>query len=139
MIYIDWYEVRSFFRKAWLVVKHRPFFTCPFCRGDGGRMGYTDCGNEWSECSCCYDHWDDLSDHGLTWFEGRIPLWELVRSKVSIWCGLWYPLRLCTLFRCKVLRWHRWVDEPDHGVRICACCWHHVSATSVGIAETGDE
>lgn len=117
----DWgYSVRNFCR----AVRLRPLVICPFCRGKGGEMsGYYE--PEWSECSTCWRCWRDLEDCGWNWFVGRVPVWTWVQSKLSIRAGLWYPLPVTGLIKCKVFGLHRWMneDESQPGLRICANCW----------------
>lgn len=120
------YWLRNVAVIAWLVVKHRPFFICPFCKGDGGAMsGYYE--PEWSECPECFDHWSDLVDHRATWFDGRMPLLKRIRAAVSIRAGLWYTARLRDVLSCRLKR-HDWMTEAhlsEPGHRICGVCYHH--------------
>jgi hypothetical protein len=117
------WQLRNNAMRLWLVVKHRPLVKCPFCKGKGGEVsGYYE--PEWCECHACYDHWEQLTDHGLRWFEGRLPVWEYLRARASIRFGLWYPARFRDLIRCKMGR-HRWVDEVDHSMQICCVCYEH--------------
>lgn len=116
-----WWNVREFAVKAWLVVRHRPFFTCPLCKGKGGAMqGYYE--PEWSECSACYERWESLDDHGWTWFVGRLPLLDYLRCRASIRCGMWELTRFRDLIRCK-LGIHRWHDDEAVGKPICCVCY----------------
>lgn len=118
-----WWSVRYAAKRVWLVVRHRPLITCPFCKGAGGEMsGYYE--PEWSECSACWGHWNDLEDHGIRWAVGRLPLWDYLRARASLWCGMWELTRFRDLIRCK-LRIHRWMNEDDMepGLRICCVCY----------------
>lgn len=79
--------LRTWAARLWLIARHRPFFTCPFCRGNGGAMsGYYE--PEWCECSACWPRWEGLEDHGMKWFIGRMPLMDYLRAGSSIWAGL---------------------------------------------------
>lgn len=114
-----------FARDVWLILRRRPLLPCPFCKGKGGAVtGYEE--PEWCECTTCYEHWDDLIDAGWGWFQGRIPVWTWVQSKLSIRAGLWYALPLIDLAKCK-FGIHAWVnnDTTEPGLRICARCWTH--------------
>lgn len=100
--------------RLWLIVRYRPFFTCPLCRGSGGGKDYW---GEWIECQC-YDHWCHLEDWGMEWFVGRVPLLR--------WPHLWL-LKKTGLHRSFIgwalcrLGWHRWKPLVDG--RICTRCY----------------
>lgn len=80
-------------KKLWLIIWHRPFVTCPFCKGRGGDVvGYYE--PEWTECRECWDYWKDLDDWGLAWFAGRLPLLKFIQARASIWCGPPWPASL---------------------------------------------
>lgn len=104
--------------KLFLVIKYRPFFRCPMCRGTG--WSYISAYAEPFECSTCWDHWKELTDVHLDCFEGRIPLLSWIRCRISIRCGLWYEAKLINLLRCK-LGLHRWVACEDD--TFCATCY----------------
>ncbi len=109
--------------RSWLILKHRPFFRCPFCEGKGGAMsGYYE--PEWSECYECYRSWEPLVDCGVDWFEGRLALLDWIRAKAAQRCGIWQICGLRQLLACK-LGWHRWMNEDaiQPGLRICCICY----------------
>jgi hypothetical protein len=118
-----WWQIRYAVKRLWLIVKHRPFIICPFCKGKGGEVsGYYE--PEWSECRACWHHWEDLEDHGLRWFAGRLPAWEYLRARASIWCGMWEVTRFRDLIRCKI-GIHRWQrdDDIEPGLETCCVCY----------------
>lgn len=116
------YSAKRWLRIAWLIVRHRPFFKCPLCKGRGGESDYY---GEWSECRC-WAYWNDLEDWGCEWFIGRAPFREWLRFKVSARSGL-PPCRVRDVIKCK-LGWHRWVDmhtgNPPCGQgELCCLCY----------------
>jgi hypothetical protein len=121
-----WDYALSLARRAWVVLKHRSFLVCPFCKGSGGEVsGYYE--PEWSECATCFKHYEEFDDHGMQWFVGRLPLIAWIRAKASIRFGLWYSARFRDLLACKFGR-HRWMDEGPDGdsekrLHICATCY----------------
>lgn len=126
--------------RIWMLAKHRPFITCPFCDGKGGAMsGYYE--PEWSECRECYPHWEPLTDCGPEWCVGRLPVWEWVRARISLAFGLWYIANIRTVIACR-LGFHDWMNEDrmEPGLRICCVCYQsgHVSRDGKGVDVTED-
>lgn len=116
------YQLKDWLTKAWLIVKHRPLITCPWCKGTGGAIeGYYE--PEWQECRECYHHWEELSDYGLDWFAGRLPVLQYLRARVSIWAGLWFTARISDALRCKA-GYHDFADHShwEPGLEICSTC-----------------
>lgn len=111
-----------FLYAIWLIVKHRPFFNCPFCRGDGG---YRDYYGEWCECSACYGHWEELYDFDIRCAQGRVPFWLWIRGKASIMAKLGEPATLTRIALCKI-GLHRWMKYDVGGGdtdEMCAVCY----------------
>lgn len=126
-----WWQARYTAKRLWLIVRHRPLITCPICKGVGGEIsGYYE--PEWSECSACWHHWEDLEDHGMPWFVGRLPLLMYVRARLSLRFGLWYPARFRDVLGCK-LGIHSWMSEEEScagpGTRLCGVCYAMKKAT----------
>jgi hypothetical protein len=124
-------------KKLFLILKHRSIFCCPFCKGHGGEVsGYYE--PEWTECHCCYEHYDELNDHGMEWFVGRVPLWVWIRAKVSIRCEFWFCGTIRNCIRCR-MGWHYWMDESriEPGYEVCACCYT-ARKNGVLLDESGD-
>jgi hypothetical protein len=124
-LYEAWWFIRDNARRAWLIVKRRPFLRCPFCKGEGGAVqGYYE--PEWTECRVCFDHWNELDDYSMPWFVGRLPLLQWIRAKVAQRFGLWYVVSVREALLCR-LGFHRWRPEDgiEPGLRICCRCYEH--------------
>jgi len=89
-------------------------------------MSQTSCGEEWWECSYCFDAWFDLTDHSMEWFEGRVPLvmWLRAKGLVGLGYGTWSHCRLRWALRCHI-GWHKYEWERDvcQTHRICRFCY----------------
>jgi len=113
-------NIRKRLMQLWLVIRHRPIIKCPICDGEGGAMsGYYE--PEWSECPCCYKHWVNAVDWGVTWAEGRLPLWSFVRAKVAMWCRMDFRETVLNCLKCKA-GWHLWERQLD-GETFCERCY----------------
>lgn len=117
------YRATGVLKRAWLIAKHRPIVTCPFCKGQGGSVDYW---GEWCECRECWKHWSELDDCHLHWFIGRLPLWQWCKAKISMWAGFWFICGLVDVVRCKI-GLHRWMNEfeTEPGLKICSVCYQH--------------
>lgn len=127
-----WYSVSGWAKRIWLFIRNRPLIKCPFCNGAGGEMsGYYE--REWTECSECWRHWDELEDRGINWVVGRMPLLKFIRAKLSIRLGHWRTACIRELIACKLGR-HDWMneDEAEPGLRICRVCYEHKSVKDTG-------
>lgn len=106
--------MRTILWRLWLILRDRPFATCPLCGGTGD-----ECDNwgEWMECECC-DHWKHLEDWGMPWFVGRVPLLRWPAFWLLAHTGLhrsWIGWALCSL------GFHDWRDESFG--RLCRRCY----------------
>lgn len=119
--FICW-ETKMFFYKIWLIIKHRSFFVCPWCKGTGGESDYF---GEWCECSFCYEHFDELEDYGMNWFVGKVPLLRYITIKLQMAWGLPYPIRFRYILKCKLGFHNLDYNEDLYGETgaVCTCCY----------------
>lgn len=128
-----YYNIKGRLFFTWIVITRLPIVKCPRCKGKCGEMQNLPCGNEWWECSLCFDSWYEIESWCNSWFAGRIHPLDWVRIKLN---DDFYPTPLLDQLACSLGKheWHEEEDEWDRR-RVCMHCYEyeHICTKKDGI------